>query len=201
MVADCSGKDLRDLPTSLPPNLDWLLLLDNNISSIDLTNSNVIKYLNHTSKLDLKNNKLFKLPEGFLDIIIKSKKLSYLDISNNSLTTLPQSIQKLKLKTLKLAGNKFKCLCDNVWMKEWMLNNSDMITDYKTVQCQMSSDRPIPVIKMNAEDLGCIPEDFKLWKISGKHYQPIEINICWNEKIILCLFHNKTKLLIYTEKL
>ena len=146
---------------------------------MDLTNPNVIKYLNHTSKLDLKNNKLFKLSEGFLDIMIKNKRLSHLDISNNSLTTLPHNIQKLTLKTLKLAGNNFKCQCDNMWMKEWMLNNSDMITDYKTVQCQMSSDRQIPVIKMNAEDLGCIPEDFKLWKISGKHSQPIEINICW----------------------
>ena len=191
MVADCSGKDLKDLPTSLPPNLDWLLLLDNNISSIDLTNPNVIKYLNHTSKLDLKKNKLFKLSEGFLDIMIKNKRLSYLDISNNALTTLPQNIQKLTLKTLKLSENNFKCQCDNMWMKEWMLNNSDMITDYKTVQCQMSSDRQILVIKMNAEDLGCIPEDFKLWKISGKHCQPIEISIDWKEQLILCLCHNR----------
>ena len=100
----------------------------------------------------------------------ESNNLLHLDLSKNDLVTLPENIKNLSsLQTLKISGNKFKCSCDNIWMKDWFLNETDIIKDYEDVLCKMASGKWIPIIKMDKADMGCIPSEeiFSTWKITG----------------------------------
>ena len=166
-MADCSHSGLTQIPSLLPDDIDWLILSGNNITknmSMDM------KYLRHISKLDISSNDMKQISNELIEIFIKSEKLKLLDVSNNKLTLLPKNIQNLSfLHEVKIHGNELICNCDNLWMKDWFLNNTDLITDYKTIECIKPDNKPIPIIKINKEDLGCIPEPeaFAVWKIIG----------------------------------
>ena len=104
----------------------------------------------------------------FLDIFVYSNQLLVLDISYNNLTTLPQKIKNLtSIEKIDINGNQFKCQCDNNWMRNWILNNTDIVKNYKTVTCEMPSGKRIPVIEMSEEDMGC-HYHFPLWTIASK---------------------------------
>ena len=72
---------------------------------------------------------------------------------------------------LKIEGNPFQCSCDNTWMKDWILNNSDTIENYKNIECEMRGGKHVPIIQMNEVDMGCLPNG--LWKIVGKLFKEI----------------------------
>ena len=168
-MADCSNSGLIKMPSMLPDDVDWLILSGNNITkniSLDM------KYLRHISKLDISSNNMKNISNELIEIFIKSENLKYLDVSNNKLTSMPKNIQNLSsLHEIKIYGNELICNCDNLWIKNWVLNNTDLITDCKTVECVKPDNKPIPIIKINKADLGCIPEPeaFAIWKITGNH--------------------------------
>ena len=170
LVADCSYSGLKFIPHSLPKHTDWLLLSGNNFTSLNIQNMENNILLQYLSKLDLHNNKIRNISSKFLDTFTENNKLIYLDLSYNELITLPENVQNLSsLQTLKITGNKFKCSCNNIWMKDWFLNKSDLIDDYENVLCQMPSGKSIPIVKMDKADMVCIPsEAFATWKIAGE---------------------------------
>ena len=163
------------MPASLPDDVDRLILYGNHIGI--LTSENATKhgslekrYLPHISKLDISYNNVTNISKGFFDIFISSKNLKVLDISQNRLNSLPKNIQNISsLDEIMINGNEFICSCDNIWMKDWILNHTDLVTDYRLVKCTMPDNRDIPVIQTNQVDLGCIPEEgpFAIWKIVG----------------------------------
>ena len=157
------------MPNSLPEHTNWLLLSGNNFTSLNtlsLQNTELLQYL---TKLDLHGSKIRNVSSKMFDIFVENNNLTYLDLSNNELTILPENMQNLSsLQTLKITGNKFKCSCDNIWMKDWLLNETDLIEDYENVLCQMTSGKWIPIVKMDKVDMGCIPsESFSAW-IAGR---------------------------------
>ena len=155
-MAGCSNSGLTKIPLSLPYDLDWLLLSGNNISFLGTETSNLntlSKYL-HISKLILQNNRITNIPEKFLDIFVNNSKLSFLDISSNTLMNLPQNIRNIaSLEKLQIFGNNFQCSCDNTWMRDWILNNSEIIENYKKIKCQMEGGKFIPIVQMNEVDM------------------------------------------------
>ena len=171
-MADCSNSGLTKIPVSLPDDLDWLLLSGNNISFLgtEASNHNTLK---HISKLILRNNKITNIPEKFLDIFVNNSKLSFLDISSNTLKNLPQNIRNIaSLEKLKIFGNMFQCSCDNTWMRNWILNNSEIIENYQKIMCHMEGGKLIPIVQMNEVDMGCVPNgSFAVWKIVGKLFE------------------------------
>ena len=171
LVADCSHSGLTKLPASLPEDLDWLYLPENKISLSDAhytANYEMHRYLYHISKLDMRSNAITNISSKFLDIFVDSNRLLVLDISYNNLTTLPDKIKNLtSLEKININRNQFTCQCDNYWMRDWILNNTEIVNDYKVVTCEMPGGKWIPVIKMSEEDMGC-HYHFPLWTISSK---------------------------------
>ena len=169
LIADCSISGLKQIPSSLPKDLDWLILFKNNITDFG-KNFRELPFLPHISTLNAKENGLMNISSDFIEIFINSSKLASLDISSNKLVTLPANIQNItSLKILSLSGNSFTCNCDNIWMKDWILIKSHIIQNYKNATCQLPSGTRIPIIQMSKADLGCIPTTgpFALWKILG----------------------------------
>ena len=67
-------------------------------------------------------------------------------------------------------------------MKDWFLNETDLIEDYENMLCQMESGKWIPIVKMDKAEMECVPnvvESFSTWKIMGGHsqYPLTEFNI------------------------
>ena len=169
LVGDCSRSGLAQIPPSLPDDLDWLILFKNNITDFG-KNFRELPFLHHISTLDVRENVLMKISPDFIELFINSSKLASLDISSNKLATLPMNIRNItSLNNLSLSGNNFICNCDNIWMKDWILNKSQIIHNYKIVTCQLPSGTRSPVIQISKVDLGCIPTTgpFALWKILG----------------------------------
>ena len=170
-MADCSYSGLIDLPNSLPEHTDWLILSGNNLTSLNINSTQNVEILQYLKKLDLHGNKIRNVTSFFFDIFAESNNLLFLDLSKNELRSMPENMKNLSsLQTLKISGNKFKCSCDNIWMKDWFLNETDLIEDYENVLCQMTSGKWIPIVKMDKADMGCIPsqELFSTWKIAGR---------------------------------
>ena len=165
MVADCSNSGLTGPPQKIPPSIEWLILSGN---EINVLNENAI-VLQDLTKLNLSDNMIPQLTSGFVNWLIDGSKLSVLDISNNKLTTLPKNIKNATsyLDELRISGNKFECLCDHIWIRDWLVNSSDIVTDFGDVQCYMKSGEWISLIQMNEEDLGCVFK-FPMWTISSK---------------------------------
>ena len=171
-MADCSHSGLTDLPNSLPEYTDWLLLPLNNLISLNIFSKKNVEILQYLKKLNLHGNKIRNVISIFLDIFTESNNLLFLDLSKNELRSMPENIKNLSsLQTLKITDNKFKCSCDNIWMKDWFLNETDLIYDYENVLCQMTSEKWIPIVKMDKFDMGCVPSEeiFSTWKIAGRY--------------------------------
>ena len=127
--------------------------------------------LYHLSKLDLHGNNLTNISAEMFDGFILTNTLLYLDLSNNEISNLPEKIRNLSsIKTLKISGNKFKCSCETFWMREWLLNETQVVEDFENVKCQMKSGKWIPVVHMDKADMGCFPitgEPLSTWQIAG----------------------------------
>ena len=168
LVADCSNSGLMHIPNALPEQTDWLLLSGNNISSFSLP---VNHTLYHLSQLDLCGNSLVSISAEVMDSFIQNDNLLYLNISNNKLRSLPENIKNLtSLKTVKLSENTFECSCKNFWMKEWLLNETQIVDDYQNIKCQMKSGKWISVVHMDKTDMGCVDssgDTFSIWNIIG----------------------------------
>ena len=177
LVANCSHAGFINLPEFLPKHTDWLILSGNNLTSLSIQNTHHKALLQYLSKLDLRDNKIGKISSDVLDILMESNNLLYLDLSQNKLKTLPQSMKNLSsLQNFKIIDNKFKCSCDNIWMKDWLLNETNLIDDYENTYCQMTSGKWIPIVKMDKADMGCNPyneEAFPIWNIAGGYSQVV----------------------------
>ena len=173
LVADCSNLDLVEIPQNLPNYTDWLIVSENNISSL---NQEILEtsYFPYITKLDISGNSLENISNLFEVYTCSISRLSLLDISNNHLTTLPRNIINISsLSNLWLDRNSFKCICDNFWMKGW-LNNSGIVENYTNITCTMSMGdaKEIRIIDMDPQEVGCpLPESTVLpaniWKPIG----------------------------------
>ena len=170
-MANCSNLNLTEIPHNLPNYTDWLIVSGNNISFL---NQEILQhsFLPHLTKLDISRNSLNTISKEFIDLFVHCySRLFFLDISNNNLTTLPRNIQNMSsLQSLRFSGNILECICENIWIKDW-LNKSDIIEDSTNISCTMPSGEEIQMLYTNTNDMDCpTPESIttaNLWKILG----------------------------------
>ena len=177
LVANCSYSHLTRVPSKLPAHLDWLILTGNNISFLN-TEKAQNNTLYHLSQFDLQNNNIKDVSEEVINGFIESNSILHWDLSQNDLNGLPKNIRQLSsLKTLNISGNKFKCSCQSYWMKEWLLNETDIVSEFDSIKCQMKSGKWINVVQMDKADIGCIKSRLQAWKILGN--------------VVLCVFSSE----------
>ena len=153
LMADCSNLELMIIPENLPNHTDWLMVSDNNISSVnqEILQTSFFPYL---TKIGISGNSLDNISNVFHIFTSCNSRLSYLDISSNNLTALPMIFQNISsLKSLRISENPLECNCESLWMKDW-LNKSSIIEDPTNITCTMPgpSASEIPMIEMNPVD-------------------------------------------------
>ena len=129
IIADCAGKNLTEVPSSMPQGLIELNLINNDIR--DITER---PYFANVTVLKLTNNKVERLNASTMKEL---KRLKILLLDSNELTTLPKEIKSLNFTTLALDQNFFKCDCTTKWIKHWLvqLKNKRRIESIKKVFC------------------------------------------------------------------
>ena len=75
-----------------------------------------LPYLQHLHDLKLTSNNVQELPEDLLDFM---GDLQLLYVDDNWLTRLSPHLENVK--RIRLAGNPFRCDCNTLWMKNWLL--------------------------------------------------------------------------------
>ena len=107
LVANCSNSGLTQIPSSLPKELNWLIMSVNYISFLGEVYFNNTS-LGHLSKLNSERNTIVNISSSFMKIFIQSSRLSLLDLSFNKLRSLPKNIKNLTfLQEVKISGNQF----------------------------------------------------------------------------------------------
>ena len=140
IVVDCAGKNLTEVPRSMPQSLIELNLISNDIRDIP-----EYQYLANVTVLNLTNNKVEQLKAS---TVKKLKRVKTLYIDSNKLTTLPKDIESLNFTMMKVDRNSFKCDCATKWMKNWLLTNKDRIRNFDKVLCnsEHALDRAITIL-------------------------------------------------------
>ena len=118
---------LVDIHTALPDGILELWYGHNNITSVSQRS-----YLGRVKVLDLSFNHITSLHGA---VFKEALQLETLNIQSNLLTYLPKTIQDLNLKDLKLSHNNFRCDCNSLWMKQWVIQNKHVIERWDTLSC------------------------------------------------------------------
>ena len=103
IIVNCAGKNLTEVPRSMPQGLIELNLINNDIRDIP-----AYPYFANVTVLNLTNNKVERLNAS---TVKELKRLKILLLDSNELTTLPKEIKSLNFTTLELDQNFFKCDC------------------------------------------------------------------------------------------
>ena len=149
LVADCAHAGLTQIPKSLPFDTDWLILSGNNISSVQTED---LKFLPILSRLDLKENKIKSNPQDFAEYLIHRSNVVNLSTPSNE----TRKFESAKVFTqLRISQNRFDCTCDNMWIKNWLIKNREMVQDYDAVDCEMESGRRVPFVELTDSNLIC----------------------------------------------
>lgn len=142
-TVDCSGQDLLDFPSSVPSDVQVLLLKDNKIRHIfdkplylhDLVHldlaHNLIRSLGHDSRfrelynmkvLDLSHNRITALRDYVFRGLFN---LEDLNLSDNPILSMAEDCFKglLKLETLRLSGNRLEYVHPSWWTNVRTLYN------------------------------------------------------------------------------
>ena len=111
------------------PDTDQLLLSGNNLGSVNRAPD----YLKNITLLDLSSSHITEIDETVMEVIVKSVK--HLDIRGNNLKSLPQTIKNVATENkLWVSRNPYECNCDTLWMKDWLIDNKNVM-DKDNVTC------------------------------------------------------------------
>ncbi|XP_063220902.1 protein halfway [Bacillus rossius redtenbacheri] len=135
---DCSGRNLTQLPESLPSNTEVINITNNHVTSLAPLVSNpaykevrifIADNNNISSIMDLEGSNFI----NSFDI---------LGLKRNNLKTLPtyilsNSFDRVNEKKLNLGYNKFHCDCTTAQIvKMWLVANKKYIPDVNDIQCE-----------------------------------------------------------------
>ncbi|XP_064600165.1 protein toll-like [Liolophura sinensis] len=145
-VVICENKDLTQLPKKQPRGLLDLRLAGNKLSTIENR-----EYLGRVERLDLSNNSLAVLPR---DALARLTNLTHLHITSNRLIEFPEPLTTLKLNEITMGNNPFRCTCENIWFKRWLIENKNKVLDWDTISCSVGN-KVVRVLDVTEDLLRC----------------------------------------------
>ncbi len=128
-TVNCSYNNMTQLPESLLPRTEHFIFHGHDLHVINFINPN----LPAVKVLDLQSNKIQSITdEAFRMLLTKTNKLMLCD---NRLKYLPSFLQNHSSNTtLFISRNPFECNCDMMWMRDWLLNATN-VKDKENVIC------------------------------------------------------------------
>ena len=117
----CDNANLNTLPKSIPSNTDWVLFAKNTFKNVQ----NVGSCFESVTHIEMRSNRIrFISDKAMMDLL---RNTTHLDIRNNNLKYLPEFITKSDLSTkLWLSRNPYKCDCEMMWMREWLVGQNNV---------------------------------------------------------------------------
>ena len=83
------------------------------------------------SHLNLSSSQITSIGAQAINLIIDEK--TYLNIRNNSLKYLPKKIENTRNTTeLWIAYNSYECNCDMMWMRDWLVQATNVMDKENT---------------------------------------------------------------------
>ena len=109
--------------------------------------------MENITHLDLSNSNLISISNDVMESMVKN--LKTLKLVNNNLEILPQSIMEANNETkLWLSNNSYECNCDMMWMRDWLVKATNII-DKEVIVCRKG--------KMIGKHLNLLPPANQVW--------------------------------------
>ncbi len=116
-TVNCSHNNMGKLPDAILPNTEQLVMRGNSIGVLDQAHIS----LTSVKTFDLQMSDITFVKDDALVILLKNA--DELRLSNNKMTKLSGFFQKVSTNThIWLANNPYECNCDMMWMRDWLLN-------------------------------------------------------------------------------
>ncbi len=125
---DCSHNNMVQLPQELLPRTQQLIMTGNKLEVLD----NIQKKLANIIHFDFENNNIRHISDSVLETLFLNT--DSLNLKGNALTQVSHFWQTPSKTTIWLSNNPFECNCDMMWMRDWLLNVTN-VRDRKNITC------------------------------------------------------------------
>ncbi len=126
---NCSYKNMTQLPTQVLPRTEQLIMSGNNIAELQT----VDEVLVDVTTINLEANNITHITDEAIETLLFNRKS--VRLTGNKLQQLPSSLQTLNCQTnIWLSNNLFDCNCDMMWMRDWLLNATN-VKDKENITC------------------------------------------------------------------
>ncbi len=121
-TVNCSNRNLTSFPQNIIPKTEQLVLTGNDIKMIDYQNT----LPKSVERIDLQRSHIQSISDKALQAFLSNVKS--LKLSRNKLRKLPSLLQVTNSTTqLWLSDNPYDCNCDMMWMRDWLLNATNVL--------------------------------------------------------------------------
>ncbi|XP_061184974.1 toll-like receptor 6 [Saccostrea echinata] len=152
IIVDCRQRGYFSLPEQLPDGILDIWFQYNNISVI-----RNIGYLNRIRQLYLSQNQIVEIEN---DAIESMHNIRHLHVDSNNLVVMPTKIQERDMEYINIDNNPFKCDCNAIWMKHWLLSNSESFSDVTGITCNIDdqNEKGTKFVNIPDSDFICLDE-------------------------------------------
>ncbi len=127
-TVNCSYNNMTTLPAKLLPRTELLIMKGNNLGNLDFIPENFPKI----NELDLNRSRITTISDEVLKVFLQ--RTDKLCLTSNKLKEVPSLLQVQKMHTvLCISDNPFECSCDMMWMRDWLLNATNIVEKEKIV--------------------------------------------------------------------
>lgn len=134
-TVNCIDRGLTQFPSVLPMGTKEILLQRNQLRLL----SENISSLYDVGYIDLSENFISYIE---YDVWLKLIEVPTVLLHKNKLRSIPKNVmlgKHLIFKNMTLAGNDFRCICENFWLKQWLKNHSTVIHGINEILCTNSA--------------------------------------------------------------
>lgn len=148
LIVDCRDRNFMELPDILPNGKLELWLQRNNISSLTYRG-----YLKQVTRMYMSENVLEHIDHKAVEEL---RNVQILRLDSNMLASLPPAIRSIKSKEIYLKGNPFKCDCNTLWMKSWIMEKVGVIRDVASIACNIDDGKGKQFVSVPDEEFICV---------------------------------------------